>query len=268
MDSIRPTRTIIDLGAIAFNIRSLRGHVGRGPLLMAVVKADGYGHGIVPIAQTAIKAGADWLGVALLEEAIVLRDTGIDLPILVLGETIPKGAGLYVEKDVSATVCSEESLLALDQAAGLADRKANIHIKVDTGMGRIGIKAEEVVSFVERALSLKNIQIEGIFSHFACADEEDKTYSYYQLDRFKGAIEALEMRGVKIPLKHLAGSAGTIDLPESHFDMVRPGISIYGAHPSPYTDHSVSLRPAMTFKTEIVFVKELPPGSGISYGIT
>jgi len=265
---IRPTRAIVDLGAIAFNIQSLRKHVGSGPSFMAVVKADGYGHGIVPVAKTALLAGADWLGVALLEEGMALREAGIQSPILVLGEAIPKGASKFVQNNITATVCSPESLLALDQAAEMSDRQAIIHIKVDTGMGRIGLDPKDVLPFLERALSLRNIRVGGLFSHFASVDEKDKRFSYYQLDQFKHVIAALEGRGIEIPLKHFAGSAGTIDFPESYFDMVRPGISLYGVYPSSEVDHSLPLKPAMTMKTAITFLKEVDSGVAISYGRT
>lgn len=265
---VRPTKAVVDLGAIAFNIRSLKRHVGFGPLFMAVVKADGYGHGIVPVAKTAIKAGADWLGVALVEEAILLRSAGIKNPILVLGEAIPQGAGLFVENNITATVCSVETLDAINMAAESSGSKAAVHIKVDTGMGRIGLFPEEVLPFVERIRSLKNVYLQGIFSHFAAADEEDKGYARKQLQKFKDVLATLEARGIRIPIRHLAGSAATIELRESHFDMVRPGISIYGAYPSPEVDHSVPLKPAMTFISAITFLKEVSEGTAISYGCT
>ncbi len=265
---IRPTRAIVDLGAIAFNIKSLKAHVGKAPAFMAVVKADGYGHGLVPVAKTAVHAGADWLGVALLEEGITLREAGIKLPILVLGEALAEGADYFVRYDFTATVCSLRSLLALDQAAETINRKTPVHIKVDTGMGRIGLAPAEVLSFAERAMSMKNIRVEGLFSHFSSVDEEDKRFSYYQLEQFKDVVAALEIRGIQIPLKHFAGSAATIDFPESYFDMVRPGISLYGVFPSPEVDHSVPLRPAMTMKTAIAFIKDVPGGTFVSYGRT
>ncbi len=265
---VRPTKAIVDLGAITFNIKSLKRHVGSGPLFMAVVKADAYGHGIVPVAKTAIKAGADWLGVAMVEEAILLRSAGIESPILVLGEAVPQGAGLFVENNITATVCSAETLDAMNEAAESSGTKAAVHIKVDTGMGRIGLSPEEVLPFVERTRSLRNVYLEGIFSHFAAADEEDKGYAHKQLEKFKDVLATLEERGIRIPIRHLAGSAATIELRESHFDMVRPGISIYGAYPSPEVDHSVPLKPAMAFVTAITFLKEVSEGTAISYGRT
>jgi len=235
---------------------------------MAVVKADAYGHGMVPVARTALLAGADWLGVALLEEGVLLRKAGIKVPILVLGEALPEGAGLFVQHNITATVCSPESLFALNQAAERSDRKAAMHIKVDTGMGRIGLDPKDVLPFMEKALSLKNIRVEGIFSHFSSVDEKEKGFSYQQLHQFKQVLAALEGQGIHLPLKHFASSAATIDFPEGYFDMVRPGISLYGVYPSAEVDHSVPLKPAMTLKTSITFLKEVPPGTVLSYGRT
>lgn len=265
---IRPTRAIVDLGAIAFNVKSLKRHVGAGTLFMAVVKADGYGHGIVPVARTAVESGADWLGVALLEEGITLREAGIKVPILVLGEALIEGADLFVRYNITATVCSPGCLLALDQAADMNNQKASVHIKIDTGMGRIGLAPDEVFSFIKRAMSMKNIRVEGLFSHFSSVDEKDKGFSYKQLDQFNQVIRALETHGIQIPMKHFAGSAAVIDFPESYFDMVRPGISLYGVYPSPEVDHSVPLKPAMTLKTAIAFIKYVPAGTFVSYGRT
>jgi len=265
---VRPTKAVVDLTAIAFNIQSLKRHIGPGPLFMTVVKADAYGHGIVPVATTAVEAGSDWLGVALIEEAVALRRAGIKCPILVLGEAPPHGAGLFVEHNIAATVCSIDALDAINGAAKAAGTKARVHIKVDTGMGRIGLAPKEVLPFIERATSLANVNLEGIFSHFATADEEDKTYAHKQLQRFRDVIATVETRGIRVPLKHFAASAATIELPESHFDMVRPGISIYGSYPSPQVNHCVALRPAMALVTAITFLKEVPEDTAISYGRT
>ena len=263
---IRPTQAIVNLKAIAHNIRTLKQHVGAGVLFMAVVKANAYGHGIIPVAKTAITAGADWLGVALAEEAIELRHAGITQPILVLGSVATKGADQLVKHSISATVTTLESVLAMNKAAEAAGRDIAVHIKVDTGMGRIGLHPRDVLSFAEKVASLKNICIEGIFSHFASADEKDQGYSYRQLDEFKDVLASLESGRIQIPLKHFAGSAATIELPESYFDMVRPGISLYGIYPSNEVDHSIDLQPAMVLKTKIAFLKEMPTGAFISYG--
>jgi alanine racemase len=265
---IRPTEAIVDLDAIAHNITILKNHVGAGVRFMAVVKANAYGHGILQVAKTAVTAGADLLGVALTEEAVALRQAGITLPVFVLGIVPPEGAEQVVRNDLTVAVSTLESARAFNAAAKEAGCKIPVHIKVDTGMGRIGIKPPDVPEFVNQLKSLGHIRIEGIFSHFSSADEKDKSYAHRQLKRFNQVIATLHDREIHIPIKHMANSAGTIDLPESHFDMVRPGISIYGIHPSPDTDHSVDLRPAMSLKTRIAFLKELAAGSPVSYNNT
>lgn len=265
---IRPTKAIIHLDAIDHNIRILKHHVGPNVRFMAVVKANAYGHGILQVAATAIGAGADMLGVALAEEAVTLRKAGIGLPIFVLGIVVPEGAREVVGNRLRVAVCTPESARALDGAAKAAGRKTPVHIKVDTGMGRIGVKPADVLDFVTHLGTLKHLDIEGIFSHFSSADEKNKSYVRRQLERFNQVIATLAGRGIDIPIKHFANSAATIDLPESHFNLVRPGISLYGIHPSPDTDHSVDLRPAMTLKTRITFLKELPQGSPVSYNNT
>ncbi len=259
---------MVDLGAIRSNIRSLKARLHPNCRFMAVVKADAYGHGMLPVANAAIEAGADWIGVALLEEAVALRKAGVEAPVLVLGEAIPRGAGLFIDNNITATVCSLEAAEALNKAARSRGRNATVHIKVDTGMGRLGLAPEEVLPFVEHVRSLENIDLEGIFSHFAAADEENKEYSFGQLQRFKDIVATLEAHGIEIPMKHFAASAAMIDIPESHLDMVRPGISIYGAYPSPDVDHSVTLKPAMALITAITFLKEVSEGTPLSYGRT
>lgn len=267
-DSIRPTQAIVNLAAIAHNIRELKRHVGDNVLFMAVVKADAYGHGIVPVAKTAVASGADWLGVALLEEALELKQRGIAHPIFILGIVDPAGAESVVKNNISVAVCSLDSVLTLNKTAEEVGQNAFVHLKVDTGMGRIGLKPEDVLLFVEKLAALKHIQLEGLFSHFSNVDENDKTYAYRQLECFKDVIASLNAKGINIPIKHLAGSAATIDFPDSYFDMVRPGISLFGVYPSNNINRFVTLQPAMTLKTRIIFIKELPKNVPISYGNT
>ena len=265
---IRPTQAVVDLTAIAHNIKILKRRTTAPAMFMAVVKANAYGHGILPVAQSAVNAGADWLGVALAEEGIALRKAGIRQPILVLGIVPPQGAAQVVGHELRVAVCQWKTARALNAAAQAAGRPLAVHIKVDTGMGRIGVPISGVVEFASQLASLPHLKLEGIFSHFSSADEKDKSYAHLQLERFTQVIAALERRGIDIPIKHMANSAGTIDLPASHLDMVRPGISLYGIHPSTDTDPSVALRPAMALKTRIVFLKELPAGAPVSYNNT
>jgi alanine racemase len=235
---------------------------------MAVVKADGYGHGAVPVARTAVSSGAEWLGVALVEEGVKLRRAGLCVPILVLGAIVPEAAEEVVRHHLTVSVSTWELALALNQAARASGQKAGIHIKVDTGMARIGLAPRDVLPFVEQIVRLKHLFVEGIYSHFASADEAGEPSTQRQLSEFKGVIAHLEARRVRIPLRHMANSAATIDLPESHLDMVRPGITIYGLYPSREVSHCLALVPAMALTTRVVFLKEVPEGTSVSYGRT
>jgi len=235
---------------------------------MAVVKADGYGHGAVEVARAALDSGADRLGVAIPEEGWELREAGIAVPILVFGLIQPEEAYKVVEADLDQTVCSVELLQTLDREAARASKRINVHIKVDTGMGRIGLTPEEVVSFARRVQEFKNLNLEGIFSHFATADAKDKTFAQRQLELFDGVLRDLERADIDIPIRHMANSAAILDLPGSYYDMVRPGIMIYGLYPSREVSRSIELRPAMTLQTKVVAVKTVPRGTPISYGRT
>jgi alanine racemase len=235
---------------------------------MAVVKADGYGHGSVEVSRTALESGADCLGVALPEEGVILRQAGIDVPILVFGSIQPSEAYKTIDSLLDQTVCSVEATEALNQEACKASVRVNVHVEVDTGMGRIGVKPEDVSAFVRRILKFKNLKVKGIFTHFPSADEADKAFSKRQIEIFDRVIRELEVSGITIPQKHLANSAAVLDLPEAYYDLVRPGIMIYGLYPSDKVSHSIELKPAMTLTTRISFLKTVPPGTPISYGRT
>ncbi len=265
---MRPTRAIVNLGAVSHNIAEIRKRIGDKRHLMAVVKADGYGHGSVEVSQTALKTGAECLGVALPEEGRLLRKAGIDVPILVLGIIQPKEAYKAIDSRLDQTVCSLELAEALDQEARKASVCVNVHVKFDTGMGRIGVPPQDVLAFVRRIGTFKNISVEGIFTHFASADEADKTFARKQIDIFDRVVRELHLARIDIPQKHMANSAGILDLPESYYDLVRPGIIIYGLYPSDKVSRTVELKPAMTLKTKISFLKIVPPGTAISYGQT
>jgi alanine racemase len=264
----RATRAIVDLGAIRHNIAGIREKIGSGTRLMAVVKADGYGHGAVKVAEASLESGADCLAIAIPEEAAPLRDAGIRCPILVLGLAQPDEAPKVIAAGLEQTVCTMELLDALDKESAKACVKTNVHIKVDTGMGRIGLPPEDAVDFARKVMSSPNIVLKGVYSHFSCADENDKEYSLVQLRRFKDTLGALEAAGISVPIRHMANSAGVLDLPEAYFDMVRPGIMIYGLYPSSEVSHSVALSPAMSFVTRVCQIKEVPSGTAIGYGAT
>lgn len=265
----RDTVIEIDLDAVMHNVRQFRKHLPEKTQIMAVVKADAYGHGAVPVAQAALEAGAAYLGVAFADEGIQLRNAGIEAPILVLGYTPPYAAREAILNRLSITVYSEDSLQVLESEAARLGMQARVHVKVDTGMGRIGLAPEEVPAFLRKALSLKHVQVEGLFTHFATADERDKSYTHYQEERFAGVIRELREEGIDIPLIHIANSAGAIDLPDRVYDMARIGISLYGYYPSSEVNQrAIELKPILTFKTKIVHLKQSPPGTAISYGKT
>ncbi|MCJ7810578.1 MAG: alanine racemase [Desulfobulbaceae bacterium] len=267
-DMERATRAIINLGAIAHNVAGIRKRIGKDRALMAVVKADGYGHGAVEVSLSALKNGATCLGVASPEEADPLRKAGIRVPILVLGLIQPGEACKVAAFGLEQTVCSLEVAEALDQTARSASVKTNIHIKVDTGMGRIGVLPKDALAFARRMNRFKNLNLKGIFSHFPCADERDITFSQGQIRIFDDLVREIEASEIHIPQKHLANSAGVLALPASYYDLVRPGIMIYGLYPSSEVARSVALIPAMTLKTKISYIKQVPAGTPVSYGRT
>jgi alanine racemase len=264
----RSTKAVVDLGAIAYNISEIRKRIGKKRDLMAVVKADGYGHGSVEVSRTALKNGANCLGVATPEEGKQLREAGIDVPILVLGLIQPEEAYKVVNFDLEQAICSLELAEALDQIGSKVGTRINTHIKLDTGMGRVGLLPKDAVAFAKRVSRFKNLNLKGIFSHFSCADEGDKTFAKKQVEIFGRIFRDIEASGIKIPKKHIANSAGILDLPESFYDIVRPGIMIYGLYPSTEVSHSIELKPAMVFLTKVIFVKWVPPGCPVSYGRT
>lgn len=264
----RPVWAEINMSAIRHNMKQIMSLLKPETKFCPIIKADGYGHGAIPIAHEAEALGADYAGVAVLQEAIELRDAGITLPILILGYTPPTSSHLVIENKLTQTIYNEEQAKALSQAALDLNLQAKVHIKVDTGMSRIGVRANEATSFCQFVSALPNIEIEGIFTHFASADEKDKSSAHAQLEKFKKAIKAVEDKGINIAIKHCANSAGTLDLPEAHMDMVRAGIILYGLWPSDETTKPIDLKPVMKLKAKISMVKSLEAGAKISYGGT
>jgi alanine racemase len=262
----RATTAVIDLDAVSYNVSGIRKKIGKMRELMAVVKADGYGHGSVQVSMAALRSGANSLAVALPEEGQLLRAEGIDAPILVLGLIQPEESYKIIRSRLDQTLCSLELAEALDQEARKASVRVNVHIKIDTGMGRIGLCPEDVPSFLQKIRQFRNLDVVGIFSHFSSADQADKSVSNKQIAVFDRVVREIELAGFRIPKKHMANSAAVLDLPLSYYDLVRPGIMIYGLYPSREVGRNVELRPAMTLKTRISFVKRSPPGTPISYG--
>ncbi|PIY32041.1 MAG: alanine racemase [Candidatus Infernicultor aquiphilus] len=262
------TWTEVNLDAIAQNVKNIKKLIGKKKELMAVVKGNAYGHDILEISSVVLENGATRLAVARLEEAIFLRKAGITVPILVLGLTLKPQAESLVSYDITPTVCEFEMIEKLSESAVQMNKMTKIHLKVDTGMGRIGIFPDDVLKFIKRIKTLKNVEIEGIFTHFSVADEKDKFYTEEQFKKFIEILTILEKEGIKIPIKHVGNSATLLDLPHMWLDMVRPGLAIYGLYPSKEVKKTINLIPAQQFKTKIVFIKELPRGESISYGRT
>lgn len=260
---LRPTVASVDLDAIRANARALKPPASE---LMAVVKANGYGHGDVPVAHAALEAGATWLGVALIEEGLRLRDAGLDAPILVLSE-LPRGS----ERDalaarVTPTVYTDAGLDGLADAAKALGRRPAIHVKLDTGMHRVGLHPDGAADFVARAVS-RGLEIEGIWTHFAKAEEPEDPSAGEQLAWYRDVVERLEGAGVHSRYRHVANSAATIAMRDSHLDLVRVGVALYGLSPGPGVEGRVPLRPAMSLRSQVVLTKRVPAGKGVSYGL-
>lgn len=260
----------VNLDNIIANMQSMKEHICKDTRILAVIKTDGYGHGGVPIAK-AIE-GLDYLfgfAVATAEEAFELRREGIQKPILVLSYTFPYAYEHFVEQDIRVTIFRRDSLQELSRIAVQKGKKARVHIKVDTGMGRIGISPnEEGMAFAEEALKLPGIEVEGIFTHFACADEADKKSAEAQIALYKDFVERLEAKcGCEIPLHHCSNSAGIIDLPQANMDLVRAGITLYGLLPSNEVEAKrLDLKPALSLHSHVVYVKTIHAGQTVSYG--
>jgi alanine racemase len=258
----------VDLDAIAHNARAFKQHVGSSVTLTAVVKANAYGHGAVEVAQTALRHGATRLAVARVNEGVQLRAAGLSAPILVLGYTPPSEVQVGVEHDLTLTVTELPVVELISSHAQALGRQAAVHVKVDTGMGRFGLLPDEVVPFVDRLAALPGLKVEGLFSHFATADASDKSYTWQQFRVFQSVLESLQAAGHTIPLRHIANSAATLELPEMHLDAVRVGISLYGLHPSDEVQPPIPLKPALTLRSQVARVRTLPAGSSVSYGRT
>lgn len=266
---MRPVWAEINLSAIKHNVQEVRRIIPEHTRIMAVIKANAYGHGAVPAAEAVLAAGADCLAVAILEEALELRRNGIQAPILVLGYTPAEGYPEVVKNEITQTIYTYEQALKLSEAAAAAGRPARVQIKIDTGMGRIGFTPDDESVMAIKGIAELPLEIEGLFTHLANADAADKTHSLLQLDRFSRFCKKVAAAGVPVKYRHAAGSAAVIDLPEAHLDLVRPGLMLYGLYPSQEIDRSkVRLQPAMALKTRIIHLKRVEAGTTISYGST
>lgn len=268
LEKTRPVWAEINLDNLAHNIKEVRKHTKKNSMVTAVVKANGYGHGSVDIANTFLKNGADRLAVAMLTEAIELRKSGIKSPILILGYTPTTQFDMVIKYDLIQTIYNYEDAKILSQVAVEMGKDAIIHIKLDTGMSRIGfLPGEKTTEEILKISNLKNIYIEGMYTHFAKADEKDKTHVKVQFEKYMMVVKDLEDKGLDIKIKHVSNSASIIDLPDYNLDMVRAGIMIYGFYPSNEVDkENINLKPAMNLKARVSHIKMVSKGTGISYG--
>lgn len=258
----------INLKNLEDNIKNIKSRIHGNAKFCAVVKADAYGHGAIAVARKAVEMGADYLAVAVLSEAIELRQAGFTTPILILGATQNEDAGLLVDYDITQAVFTMEQAEAISKEAVRRHKTAKVHLAVDTGMSRIGVRPESAGEFAKNISALEGIDLEGMFSHFALADVKDKTFANQQLANFKLAIQKTEEAGVKIAIRHIANSAALLEMPETHFDMVRAGIILYGLWPSDEVEHVIELKQVMKVCAKLMYVKDLHIGEAISYGCT
>jgi alanine racemase len=263
----RPTIAEIDLNAIRSNVRRICKRVSPAEAL-AVVKADGYGHGAIPVAQTALSAGASQLGVALLEEGIELRHAQIAAPILVFGGFFEKQIDSFIATNLQFTLYDVRLAEIVSHRAQALGRKAQAHVKIDTGMGRVGLLPTEAVEAIRAMAKLPNLELVGLYTHFASSDSRDKSYSNQQLEQFQSLVRQLTSYDLRFKYLHAAGSGAILDLPQSYFNLVRPGLIMYGYYPSAETSESIPLEPAMSLRTKIILVKTVPAGTFVSYGQT
>lgn len=266
-DVLRPTHLEVDLGRLAANYRAICAHVGAAKV-MPILKANAYGHGLVEVGRLLERIGAPIVGVAYLEEGLKLRQHGVRLPVLVLGGIVGDQIPRFIEADLTLTASSIDKLTAIDEAAAAVGRRASVHLKIDTGMERIGVRWTNAARLLEASLGAKHVTIDGVFTHFANADEPELGHAQVQLERFEEVLRFYERRSLPTPTRHAANSGAIEQMPASHLDLVRPGILFYGARPSPTVPRVVPVGPALRWVTRVVYFKVVEPGSAVSYGST
>ena len=264
---IRPTRVEVDLKILTENFRAIKKHVAPAKV-MPVLKANAYGHGLVRVAQLMEELEADYLGVAVLEEGILLRQKGIKIPILVLGGIWGNQIPIFIKHDLAITASSIEKLKQIDELSAQLKKKARVHLKIDTGMERLGVHYYHAEKFFEATLSCKHIIIDGVYSHFANSDDRDFSFAKLQLERFNEAVSFFEKHSLPTPTRHIANSGAILQMPEANLDMVRPGIMLYGVYPSQEVKHTVKVIPALTWKSLVVYFKVIKAGNSVGYGMT
>jgi alanine racemase len=258
---------LIDLNALAYNFSAIKSHVGQ-TLVMPVIKANAYGHGLLEVGRFLQQQNVDYLGVAAIEEAVQLRMHGITCPILVLGSIVQEQVPLFLQHNIDIMAASIEKLVIINEYAQKTGVKAKVHLKIDTGLARLGVRHTSAEQFFKEALRLKNISIVGIASHFATSDAQDTTFMNLQCERFHDTCELFARYSCEKPLRHIANSGGIMQSSTTHFDMVRPGIMIYGVYPTSWMHKLLPLKPVMSLYGRVVYFKVLLKNSGISYGLT
>jgi len=264
---IRPTRVEVDLNVIKENYQKIKEHVDNCKI-MPILKANAYGHGLLRIAQLFEELNSDYLGVAVVEEGILLREKGINIPILVLGGVWGNQIPLFLKHNLTITASSIDKLNQIDDTAGQMKVKAKVHLKIDTGMERIGVHYYNVEKFLDAAYECKNIEVEGIYSHFANSDVSDLTYAKLQLERFQEVLNFFEKRSIETPLRHVSNSGAILQLPKANFDMVRPGIMLFGVYPTKEVNKTVEIKPALIWKSLVVYFKVIMPNHPVGYDST
>ena len=266
-DSLRPTHVEVDLSCLAGNLAAIRQHVGKAKV-MPILKANAYGHGLTEVAQLMVRLGADYLGAAFLEEGIMLRNQGISTPILVLGGLAGEQIPMFLKYGLTFTASSVDKLRLINEAAEQMGTRAKVHLKIDTGMERVGVHYYNAEKLLETSLQCKRVEVEGIYSHFANADAADLSHARLQLERFQEVLQFYERRSLPMPMRHMANSAGILQLPESHLDLVRPGIMLYGVYPSAECQRTIAIAPALEWRSAVNYFKVVQPGAPVSYGST
>ncbi|MBC8258993.1 MAG: alanine racemase [SAR324 cluster bacterium] len=264
---MRPTFIEVSLENLRHNLQLIQKHTENRPV-MAVVKSNAYGHGLIRVAKFYEELAVDCLGVALLEEGILLRKSGISLPIVVFGGVLTNQISEYLKWNLEFFLSSSENIRELERICEACEQQAVVHLKLDSGMGRVGCIAEDSAGFIEKAVFSKHIFVKGVCSHLACADDPEDPMTVEQLERFLDAVSVFERLGVRVPIRHLANSGGVLYFPQTHLDLVRPGILLYGVYPEPDSPHLLDVRPALQLKSQVSFHKSVPNGFTVSYGAT
>jgi len=264
----RPTWVEIDLNALRHNLSALKKRVGPQTKILGIVKADAYGHGDYEISRVLLNNGVEMLGIAILEEGIQLRDKGIKAPLLLLGGIFEEQIDTVIQYGLTPTVYDLKLAEVLSKRAYYFNTIMKVHVYVDTGMGSIGVRHDKAVEFVKFVKNLKNLLVEGIYTHCSSSDEKDSAFTNLQIKRFRDVLAALDSMNARIPLRHMANSGAILGYPEAYFTMVRPGLSLYGLYPSEDVSRDIGIRPVMSFKTRIIHIKDMESGDVVGYGRT